>query len=204
MNFAKPAKRVLGVTIIELMIVLAIIGVLMALLFPAIQSVRERARDTVCKNNLHQLNLAVASYVGIHKRLPRPSTPDLFGGWSVEILPFIEQKNLADTIVPGSRIESASDVLLRQPRIMRCPSREILDNIADGKMYPSHYVLAPSRRESFSISDAPVKFNVAWASGAQLRLNEIKREKGPHRGGFFYSGGFQDGVRFMLNGEDVN
>ncbi len=48
MNFARLAKRVAGVTIIELMIVLAIVGVLLALLFPAIQSVRERARDTVC------------------------------------------------------------------------------------------------------------------------------------------------------------
>ena len=186
------------------MIVLAIIGVLIALLLPAIQTVRERARDLVCKNNLHQLNLAVASYIGIHKRLPKPSAPNLFGGWTVEILPFIEQKNLGDTIVPGSRIDAATEGLLRQPRIMRCPSRELLDNIADGKMYPSHYVLVPRGRENYSIFDAPTKLNVAWASGPQIRFNEIRRESGPHHGGFFYVGGFQGGVQFMLNGEVVN
>lgn len=186
------------------MIVLTIIGVLLALLLPAVQTVRERARDTVCKNNLRQLNLAMANYVDIHKRLPRPSAPNVFGGWAVEVLPFIEQKSLGDTIVPGSRIDTASEVLLRQPRIMRCPSREILDNIADGKMYPSHYVLASGRRGSFSIGDAPVKLNIPWASGAQLNFNEIQRETGPHHGGFFYSGGFQEGVQFILNGADVN
>ena len=75
-------------------------------------SVREQARNTVCKNNLRQRSLAVASYIGIHKRLPKPSAPNIFGGWTVAILPFIEQKTLGDTIVPGSRIDTASWWLL--------------------------------------------------------------------------------------------
>ena len=57
-------------TLIELMVVLTIIGVLLALLFPALHSAREKARETVCKNNVYQLNMAIGSFSHVYKRLP--------------------------------------------------------------------------------------------------------------------------------------
>ena len=51
-----------GFTLIELLVVLTIIGLLIALLFPVFAKARERARQTVCESNLHQIGLAIQMY----------------------------------------------------------------------------------------------------------------------------------------------
>lgn len=90
-------------TLIELLVVIAIIGILMSLLLPAVQSIREAARRTECKNNLRQVALAAHLYHDAMERLPAgwigDSTDNLPGwGWASRLLPFMEQNNVYDTI----------------------------------------------------------------------------------------------------------
>ncbi len=59
-----------GVTIVELLVVIGIIGLLAALLLPAVQTSREAARRTKCGNSLHQIGLALANYESDFKVLP--------------------------------------------------------------------------------------------------------------------------------------
>ncbi len=95
-------------TIVELLVSIAIIGVLAALLLPAIQQSRESARVTLCKNNLKQIALATINFHDTKEAFPpgriamRPGDPaELSCGqdtpsWLVRILPYLEQDNFAD------------------------------------------------------------------------------------------------------------
>jgi prepilin-type N-terminal cleavage/methylation domain-containing protein len=201
---AARTRSQIGVTLVELIVVLAIIGTLLALLLPAVQAARERARETVCKNNLHQLNLGIVGYYEIHKKLPAPSQPGLIGGWTIEVLPFVEQKTLGESIQSGSALEAALEQHLRQPRIMRCPKREDADIVAEGNMYPTHYVfVTKEKRQSYMISDAPVSLKAPWATGPELRRQEWLKSIGPHQKKVFFAGGFGQGVGTLLKGEVV-
>jgi prepilin-type N-terminal cleavage/methylation domain-containing protein len=138
-----PNRRSGGMTLVELLVVIAIIAVLMALLLPAVQSVRESARIVHCRNNLRQLATAAASHTQAHGLFPsggwgvrwvgdadRGFGPDQPGGWIYSLLPYLEQQPLWE--LPGAgQPESVTAVQKRGGRtlaetplaILHCPSR---------------------------------------------------------------------------------
>lgn len=96
-----------GFTLVELLVVIAIIAMLVTLLIPAVQSAREAARNTRCKNTLKQMSLAALNHEGALNHLPgdgwgwrwvgdpdRGSLDEQPGGWLYRILPFTEAKEI--------------------------------------------------------------------------------------------------------------
>jgi prepilin-type N-terminal cleavage/methylation domain-containing protein len=86
-------------TLIELLVVISIIGLLIALLLPAVQAAREAARRTQCVNNLKQIGLALHNYHSSHQTFPPGyiSNFDASGndsgpgwGWAAILLPQME------------------------------------------------------------------------------------------------------------------
>jgi prepilin-type N-terminal cleavage/methylation domain-containing protein/prepilin-type processing-associated H-X9-DG protein len=100
-----------GFTLVELLVVITIIGILMSLLLPAVQSARESARKVQCSNNIRNLGLALNTYHTSFKIFPPSSVwrvsgklnlsndtanpnPNLAENWVILILPQLEQQNL--------------------------------------------------------------------------------------------------------------
>lgn len=82
-------------TLVELLVVITIIGILVAMLLPAVQAAREAARRMQCSNNLRQLSIGMLNYEQQSNALPVFSnnfTPQVF------MLPFVEQQSLYDQL----------------------------------------------------------------------------------------------------------
>ncbi len=108
MSFCKlQAKRCAdvrhtGVTIVELLVVMAIVGILTSLLLPAVQSAREAVRGVSCRNNMRQLGIALQSFHDARRVFPAsgwtivgPGNPTgKYVGWRAVILPYVEQTSL--------------------------------------------------------------------------------------------------------------
>ncbi|MEK6235397.1 MAG: DUF1559 domain-containing protein [Planctomycetales bacterium] len=91
-----------GFSLIELLVIIAVMAVLMTLLLPAIHAVRSRAQTSRCANNLTQVSLALHSYEGLYRVLPPGCVEPLGGpilnvnrgyqmGWLPQILPQMDQ-----------------------------------------------------------------------------------------------------------------
>lgn len=85
-----------GLTILELLVAIGIIGLLAALLLPAVMSARETSRRATCVSNLRQIAIAVDSYETTYRAYPSGNSQ----GWSfqVTLLPFTEQSALFEEI----------------------------------------------------------------------------------------------------------
>ena len=129
-----------GVTLVELLVVVAIVGMLASLLLPAVQAAREGSRRSVCRSNLRQLSLACLAHEQVRGFLPTGGwgstwvgDPDRGfdtkqpGGWAFNLLPFIESEALHDMGSGiGDAASKADQIMTRLQTpvpLFTCPSR---------------------------------------------------------------------------------
>jgi prepilin-type processing-associated H-X9-DG protein len=126
---------------VELLVVIAVIGILVSIMLPAINAVRDNARRLQCTNNLRQVGLAMLTYHGNHKRLPigvqlrkevsGQGFKGEIGEWKYPgttafalILPFVEERRAYDLydFRKGFYDAANRDAVRTSPAIYRCPS----------------------------------------------------------------------------------
>ncbi len=175
-------------TLVELLVVITIIGILIALLLPAVQAAREAARNLQCKNHLKQIGLAVLNHEQIHGHFPTGGwgwcwgggDPDRgfglrqYGGWIYNILPYLEQQPLHDLaagLSDAQKFTAAAQRNVTPLAVLHCPSRR------QPKIYPN--TLYPSER--YGCVEMPIETRTdycAHASSTDARAS--KRKSGNH------------------------
>lgn len=116
-------------TVLELLVSVTMIGLLIALLLPALMSAREASRRTSCLSHLREIGLAMHNYHGAHQQLPRSwkaaeRDPTFVFGWMAQLLPEMEQtvvrRQLDFKERPNHLTLQANDTIVLP--ILLCPS----------------------------------------------------------------------------------
>ena len=171
-----------AVTLVELLVVLAIVAGMIGLLLPAVQRARESARSSICQNNLRQIGLAARSHAELTDQFPVPGE-----SWTVTLLEWMEERPLQDAI-KGGNVQAA---IQSRPVIYRCPSQPDTP-VNESGVLTSHYTLELGRRRKgglmrfHGVRDRVEGFDgeklLPWYQGPNA--GPIGNKKGPHGGSF--------------------
>jgi prepilin-type N-terminal cleavage/methylation domain-containing protein len=149
-----------GFTLMEALVVISIIGMVMAILLPAVQASREAARANTCKNNLRQMGLALLNHESALKRFPsggwgfrwygdpdRGSGLAQPGSWSFSVLPYVERRDLA-TFGAGqtgqAKLQAVAQTNEIPVSLFYCPSRRAAATYPFDMQFPPRNAAAMS------------------------------------------------------------
>ncbi len=136
----KPRScRITGITLIEVLVAIGILGLLLALVVPAVQGTRESARRIECANHLRQIGIALNAYVVAHRTYPAICGPTVIGpeGYSAHLysvmarlLPELDEMTLYNAANFTLRshhpiaLQANYTVMTTQISLFQCPSDE--------------------------------------------------------------------------------
>lgn len=204
-------------TLVELLVVIAVVGLLVALLLPAIQAARESARRMACSNNMKQLALATHNYHDVHGVLPpskfrnitRVGTSKSEDGFNILVflLPFIEQSAVYDKFTfaenwQNGKNKAAYETVIKtflcptvpEPAVRMCRSSTSITSKMEA-FYVADYVAAEEIRSS-ALTSLIKSGAVTQRRDYRSMLQPADNEENPFRSMTFASDGLSNS--FML------
>ncbi len=193
-----------GFTLVELLVVIAVIGILVGLLLPAVQAARSAARRISCDNNLKQLGIGLHNYESAVRRMPpgyiyKPGAQgNLAGfGWGAMLLPYLEQSPIHSQVNFNVPVFSSQNAVIREMHIplFICPE-DTVSGTSFVEMGSEKYAMA-SYVASFGppdLDDTQEKRDGLFSRNGGTRFAEIfdglshtlacgERQNGPFRKG---------------------
>jgi len=193
-----PRRRQHAFTLVELLVVITIIGILISLLLPAVQSAREAARRSQCLNNLKQLGLAMHLHHQAYNRFPtggwgwkfvgepeRGTDRNQPGGWAFCLLSYIEQENLRNMGL-GLSGDARTQAIIKRIGT------------------PIAVFTCPTRRRPMTLPDKRVNNPYCTASQNQIFATEAARTDYAINCGDMSDPGYIPGPSSIAQGDDPN
>jgi prepilin-type N-terminal cleavage/methylation domain-containing protein/prepilin-type processing-associated H-X9-DG protein len=185
-----PAR---GFTLIEMLVVIAIIAVLIGLLLPAVQMAREAARRVQCTNNMKQMGMAMHNYHAAEgvftpgylsaTQNNQPTGAELGQGWAwgTLLLSQLEQAALYNAVNFGLPILDPGSQTVRRTTlgVFICPSTigsglvDVLDssgNMITHDLSPSQYIASAGQ---FEVGDSPANNNGVFFRNSRVGVQDI-------------------------------
>lgn len=174
-----------GFTLVELLVVTAIIAILVGLFLPAVQQAREAARRVQCKSNLKQFGIALHNYHEQFNAWPPGYIRSHGTAWSAMLLPHLDQAPLYqtldfgapwDSIPDGSANENACRTMLA---LFRCPSASIPEGVHDSGIpgrVPSTYIACASGSQPDDAGTGAAGYDDADEDGVFMENTSIRLE----------------------------
>jgi prepilin-type N-terminal cleavage/methylation domain-containing protein/prepilin-type processing-associated H-X9-DG protein len=174
-----------GFTLVEMLVVITIIGILIGMVMPSVQSAREAARRMQCGNNLRQLGLALYSYHSQYRSFPpammfpsgqNAGTSSRFQkNWVIAILPYLDQTQLYRSF---NLTKPISDPVNREPRgtsltVMLCPTDIGRDNLYGTDADGDNWARGNYGANSSLSYDWTVTWRGVMGNGVSLSLDQI-------------------------------
>lgn len=197
MRVHRAISRREAVTLVETLVVIAIIALVVGLLIPAVHASREAARRATCASNLHQLNVAMTYFIDTRREFPEVRPPNVVGGWAIELLPFMEETALADGLSGHPSLNPIGPIELARlrPHIMNCPSAYEGDSTI-ATVPPSHYTAVFDRKKNvrkarWRIGELTTDARMPWITSPELEPGG-SADLCPHNGQYHLAGGDVD------------
>jgi type II secretory pathway pseudopilin PulG len=193
-------RRRKAASLIETLVCIAIISIMMSMLLPALFRARNNAVRMQCENNLYQIDLAFRQFRELNKADPFTNRSNIPGGWTIDILPFLEQDNLSHTFNFRQRLDGPANLPATGtlPKVFHCPFQGLRDSRVEGVAAtdyvlvvekfdpgdPSRDRLRPAGKHSrfVAFQDAPDAYGQPWPLGPEMLVEEARRLRDAHAG----------------------